>query len=370
MTLEKNTSPHQGDLEAWLAEFEFCSNPEVLQLRLNTVETFASSVSASEIEELVLMAFQTKEKPSSQFVERFRSGFRADDANFPSYGNDREMEVLAGMTLFSIMNHSSINMSARCALSISTASLDGARSHGLPHDLPGHAKVFLIQISEANRSRPNLNKASKPTVEPLIQAIEAIPDAAVDAVAIKAALTMTVKATKSVSTQINTMFSAAGKFMQQQDEELQILWWLLGSRAEGFDCNFEDIPENSKALVFATELADHTTLLPGPVSIKALLSRAGLREDNQVVVPTVLGAIQMDWLQKLVSGQTLSPILHPLHFAIERQLENGEGSEWVKSWINRVGIKEDVSFTPLNLAVQIYRERLLLKAASGKISCQ
>lgn len=370
MTVEKHTSPNQGELAKWLAELDFGGNSELPPLRLKAVETFATSVSASDIEELVRMAFSTKELPTTQFVERFRLAFSTDDANFPTYGNDREMVVLAGMTLFSIMSRAPSFMSARCALSVSTASVDGTRSHSLLHDLPGYAEACLVRISEANRSRPDLNKLGKPAVDPnaaAIQAIEAIPEP-VNAVTIKAALTASVKATQSVSTQISTMFSAAGKFMQQQDEELQILWWLLGSRAEGFDSNFEDIPAGSKSLVFATELADHTTLLPGPLSIKSLLSHAGLGDGKKVVVPTVLGAIQVDWLKKLVAGQTISPILHPLHFAIERQLENGEGREWVKSWANRVGLAENVSFTPLNLAVLIYRERLLLKADGGKIS--
>ena len=370
MTVEKNTSPNQGELATWLAEFDFGGNSELRPLRLKAVETFATSANASDIEELVRMAFNTKEQPTNQFAEQFRLAFRADDAQFPAYGNDREMEVLAGMTLFSIMSRSPSIMSARCALSISAASVDGTRSHSLPHDLPGHAEVFLSRISDANSRRPDLIKLTKSAVDQnaaAIQAIEAIPDAAVNAVAIKAALTATVKATQSVSTQISSMISAAGKFMHQQDEELQILWWLLGEHAEEFDCNFDDIPAESKPLVFATELAEHTTILPGPMSIKAILSRAGLREGKKVVVPTVLGAIQVDWLRKLVSGQTLSPILHPIHFAIERQLENGVGKEWVKSWSNRTGLAEDVSFTPLNLAGLIYRERLLLKAASGQI---
>lgn len=370
MTVEKNTTPNQGELAAWLAEFDFGGNSETRALRLRAVEAFATSVGASDIEELVRMAFSTKEQPSTQFVERFRLAFRADDANFPTYGNDREMVVLAGMTIFSIMSRAPSFMSARCALSVFTASVDGARSHSLPHDLPRHAEACLIRISEANRSRPDLSKFANPAVDPnaaAAQAIEAITDATVNAVTIKAALTATLNVTQSASKQIETMFYAAGMFIQQQDEELQILWWLLGARAEGFDCNFEDIPADSKSLVLATELADHTTLLPGPLSIKSLLSHAGLRDGKKVVLSTVLAAAQVDWLRKLVAGQTISPILHPIHFAIERQLENGEGKEWVKSWANRAGIAEGVSFTPLDLAVLIYRERLLLKAASGKL---
>jgi ferritin len=361
MTLELEALPKQEELATWLAEFDFGGKSELPSLRVEAVGTFASSISVSDIEELVRMAFRTREKPASEFIERFRLGLRTNNTEFPAYGNDREMEVLAGMTLYSVMASSKDDMSAICALSISSASIDGVRSHSMPFDLTGYAEYFLTQISELNSQRPNLIRlGDKHTAA--IQAIEAIPDPAPSSATIKAAMTAIVKAAQSGTTQINNMFSAAGKFMKQQDEELQILWWLLGDRAVKFNCDFSDIPEVAKPLVLAAELADHIEILPGPISTESLLSRAGLNDGKKVEVSTVLDSIQEDWLNKLVSNVTISPILQPIHFAIKRQLENGKGKEWVKSWANLVGLAEDLSFSPLSLAKQVYRERLILKA--------
>lgn len=364
MTVELEALPKREELATWLAEFDFGDKSELPPLRVDAVEAFALSISVSDIEELVRMAFHTREKFSSEFLEKFRSGLRANDTEFPAYGNDRELEVLAGMTLYSVMSSSKIDMPAICALSISSASVGGARSHGLPFDLTGYAEIFLSQISELNSQRPNLTKLGDPYAA-AIQAIDAIPDPSPNSAPIKAALTATVKAAQSSTRQINKMFSAAGTFMKQQDEELQILWWLLGGRAVEFNCDFSDIPEVAKPLVLAVELAGHIEILPGPISTESLLSRAGLNDGKKVVVSTVLSSIQEDWLNKLATDVVISPVLQPIHFAIKRQLENGKGKEWVKGWANLVGLAEDLSVTPLNLAKLIYRERLLLRANSA-----
>jgi len=361
MTVEIEAVPNQDEMAKWLAEFDFGGNTELPSLRVEAVEALASSLSVSNIEELVCMAFRTKDKPSSEFMELFRSGLRTNDTEFPAYGNDREMEVLAGMTLYSVMVSSKVDMPAICALSIASASVGGARSHSMPFDLTGYAEASLRQISELNSRRPNLTRLADQHAAAIL-AIEAIPDPAPSSALIKAALTATVKAAQSGSTQINKMFSAAGKFMKQQDEELQILWWLLGSRAVEFNCDFSEIPEVSKPLVLAAELAGHIEILPGPISTESLLSRAGSNDGAKIAVSTVLGSTQEDWLNKMVSDVTISPVLQPIHFAIKRQLENGKGMEWVKGWANLVGLAEDLSVSPLNLAKQVYREKLLLKA--------
>lgn len=369
---ERDASAVGSDLVKWLAEFKFGGNDESPQLRMEAIDKFVVKIEASDIEHLVRLAFQTKDQPSETFVDNLRTAFQTNDPSFPSYGNDREMVVLAGMILFETMHRSAAELSAQCALSIATASVEGVRSHQLPADLPGYAEARLNQMSDENSRRPDLSTLSKSLAAPKInttQAIESIP-AAWDQNAVKAALTEATKAVgltiSGLARQITNGFSAADRFMRQQDEELQMLWWLLGGRAFDFDCNFENIPIEAKPLVFAAELAGHTVILPGPMSIKALLSRAGLPDSNKIALCSILASIQEEWLKKMV-GKALSPVLHPIHFAIERQLENGKGEEWVKGWANRVDIPEDLSFTPLSLAVQVYREKLLLNAVSGKM---
>ena len=74
---------------------------------------------------------------------------------------------------------------------------------------------------------------------------------------------------------------ALDSFIRVQDEELQMLWWLIGQRSEDLDRSFDAVPVDAQALVFAKELAAHTTGLPGPASIKGLLSRAGLKDRSK-----------------------------------------------------------------------------------------
>jgi hypothetical protein len=62
-----------------------------------------------------------------------------------------------------------------------------------------------------------------------------------------------------------------------QDEELNVLWWLHGGHSELAKVPFGELPVAQRPLVLAAELSDLSTILPGPPSLAALLSRAGRR---------------------------------------------------------------------------------------------
>src|SRR5207237_25124 len=42
--------------------------------------------------------------------------------------------------------------------------------------------------------------------------------------------------------------------LKAQDEELEMLWWLIGSRSTSLDCAFSDISPTAAPFILATEL--------------------------------------------------------------------------------------------------------------------
>ena len=149
-------------------------------------------------------------------------------------------------------------------------------------------------------------------------------------------------------------------FVRVQDEELQMLWWLTGQRSEDLDCAFGAVAADAQSLVFAKELADHTEFLPGPASVKGLLSRAGLKERKKIAISTAINAADSAWVRKFVPEGEPSPVSTPIHFGIKRQLETGQGEAWIAGWAAAVGVKATLAVSPLGLGVLFYRERLLL----------
>src|SRR5690606_38486838 len=99
---------------------------------------------------------------------------------------------------------------------------------------------------------------------------------------------------------------------------------------------------------------------PGPPSVKAILSRAGLKEQKNVAVSDAVNAPRSAWLQELVEHVDPSPLSMPLHFAIRRQLETGAGQAWIPGWAASTGIDAAHALSVLALGELFYRERLLL----------
>ena len=69
-----------------------------------------------------------------------------------------------------------------------------------------------------------------------------------------------------------------------------MLWWLTGRRSFDLDCSFDTVPVEARPLVFAKELSDSTEFLPGPASVKGLLSHAGLKDRKKVALSHVINA--------------------------------------------------------------------------------
>jgi hypothetical protein len=149
-------------------------------------------------------------------------------------------------------------------------------------------------------------------------------------------------------------------FIRIQDEELQMLWWLVGERSDIYDCPFDAVEADAQPLVFAAELARSTEFLPGPPSVKGILSRAGLNDGRKLTVTAAVNASKPEWLKRLMSDVDPSPLSTPLHAAIKRQLETGAGEAWVPGWAASTEIDAAHTLPSLILGELFYRERLLL----------
>jgi hypothetical protein len=295
-------------------------------------------------------------------VARIRAPFKAADPAFEMHSNARELEVLSGGALVVLLG-SEAPLAAAAALAVMTTSLEGARSYELPMNLVSIAESASVVISEANRKRPDLGSilgSDAPKVD-FTKAIAKLKEA-FDVNNASSALTLAAESTRGalvdMQKRLANAMSAANRFMTTQDEELQMLWWLVGGRSWDFDTPFVDLG-NMRCLVLAKELAGLTKRLPGPRSVKGLLSRAGLDARVQVTIPSAVNACDLPWLTALVTGMSPSPITQPIHFAIARKVETKDDSSWIAGWAATVGIDATSALPNLNLSTQFFRERLL-----------
>jgi hypothetical protein len=143
-----------------------------------------------------------------------------------------------------------------------------------------------------------------------------------------------------------------------QDEELQMLWWLLGERSIDRNCAFSSLSAVERPLVLAKELAGLTGYLPGPFAIKSILSRAGLRDSDELTIVECVNAGDQEWLKWLVDDQQPSPVTRPIHAAVSRKLETGDNESWISGWAAAAEIDSAQKVSALQLGLLFYRECL------------
>ena len=272
---------------------------------------------------------------------------------------------LAGSCLLALM-HDTSSLAAVTALAVTTASFSSARKARLPVDVCACADQTIERLGQSRRERTPLVEATPydPPADTLPDAMQTYLDSRDDD-ALAGAL-------GSVTDQLRHVAASAVAHCEDrirlvnhrllmQDEELQMLWWLVGQHSWDLARAFARVPATFRALVFAKELADHTEFLPGPPSIGALLSRAGLANTKRMRVSTAIEAAPRQWLGRLLLDVDPSPVSTPLHFGIKRKLEADEEEVWIPLWTGMTDIPRTCSLTPLGLATLFYRERLLMR---------
>lgn len=336
---------------------------DLLERRWKGLSELIEIAGVAEIEAMVRICFRSRHRPQPPVLDRIRGAFGKFDDAFDGIGDERELEVLCAAALLRLCR-SEQGDGASAALRITTAA-SGGRPSNIGIDIVGAAEAALDSLAKSARKRPslaaapnsqapkfNLDKAKaklreQNSWENVAAAFDLVEES------VRNGLVATVR-------QSATLLSKFDKFITIQDEELQFLWWLVGERSWDLGCDFDSVLVGMRPLVFAKELADLTEILPGPTSVKAIFSRAGLKSRSGLTIPAAVNACRSDWLDKLIKTSSPSPVTLPVHFAIVRKLEAGDDESWISNWSAVTGIGAGHVSSPLAVANLFYRERLLV----------
>ncbi len=363
MIAEDTLAPVKSAFTGWYAQFQLSDDAGQRQARLQGVTELAKDANSEMVEALVRLAFGTKRTASPQLIAKIREAFSNADANFRHSGNNLELQVLAAACLVQIMEVGP--SSSRAALAITTAACGGARTVELPMDLVARAEITVHLRAEINRKRPGLSmkfsKLQNLDFSTVQETVQSRPDWDSVIAAFGEMQTVLEKTFAELATQEEVMFEKVDSHLKIKDEELDMLWWLTGQRSTDLCCSFDAIQADAQPIVMGKEMADLTTLQPGPVSLKGLLSRAGLKERKKIALTTSTKAVSAEWSKSFLNDGEYSPVTMPLHFALQRRLENDAGDEWISNWSSVTGIDANFAMSSLELGIVFYRERILAR---------
>lgn len=349
----------------WYAEVSVGDDSSRREARWQGIEAMVSKLNFGDLETLFQLSFGGRAKPKSEQVAKLYEPFSESDPAFDIADNEREMKILAGAALATLMDDLDSSLGDEAALGATTATMFGERSADLPQDLAALGERAIRRRAEANRTRPKIDSARervqiKVNVAQVSQELSESFDENAVAEAIAKLGTTVQSGFSTIAKRHASAMQSLEHFLEIQDEEMEMLWWLVGEYSPSYSCPFVKVPSEAQPLIFSMELADMTNLLPGPVSIAALLSRTGLSTVETIKVEQVVNAVKGDWLEERVSTKLSSPLMTPIHDAIKRRLETGEGEAWIAGWAAVTELPRDLDLAQLNIATQFYHETLYM----------
>jgi hypothetical protein len=318
----------------------------------------------------------------------FVGSFRAADPVFPLRGNDAELVVLAGATLYELLQRPGAAADV-AAYALVCADAAGKGVRGPIPDVLERARGYLRDVAVAARSEGDQDKIAKVraganpvkdlkalTVAPLPADWAATDTQMRETRARINELLTAIKAMHSgLATAINKVAELAAQAATQPNsaaiqalrEEADVLWWLFGERSRDLDEAFDQLPDDSIALVAAKELADLTRVVPGPPMARALLSRtlriAGRPADEETSIQAVVDGSPRAWRERWIgAGSAAIDDLTPVRAAVRRSLEVDDGVDWSAAYDRGSLFPADRPFVRLDLAEQVFHEEMLRRA--------
>lgn len=356
-----------AEFARWYSE-SFMDEGAKRDIRWKGIVDVANKAGHLTAEVLTRLAFKTPVPPSGRKSEdlgesysKLIAAISGGELGFDPVQSARELQVLAAAALVRL-----VATLPDAALIVTTASFAGNRKPDLPMDLVGAAEKGLVSLSGRKHARTKIEelKLAPPKVDFVV-----LPEAmqSMDPTQWKAQLDKLHDATTASIERVvagqNRVVEALHKQIALDEEELQMLWWLLGGFSRQSDMAFADIDPKVRPLALAHELGEMTAVSPGPASVRAMLARAGVGTE-ELKIGDVVNAVDIEWAKSVSEPSLVSPATTPIHFALEQRAELGSEDAWQASWSGLTGFSTDVSLPALKLAELFYREHLFLNVSA------
>lgn len=353
----------KNEFTRWLSSMSFQEDASFTDQRWDAINSLLVAVNVGRLALLARLAFHLKQPMGSPEVAELRNVFAG---HTPPPG-DEELSLLSASALAIAMDSDTDAISALAATIVACIACTGLRKLKQPMDLVGMSDNVLRSLADTSRRRPSIAHAKlvTPTVDmPDLSAMtSSFQPASVESV-LQSVVAATNKTLGAMARRQREFEVAVQKFVNVQDEELDILWWLEGGHSFDLGADFLDTLPQYRPLGIAHELASLTKVLPGPPAIQSLLSRTGIPHAEPQSIPDAVQCMPIDWLSKTVESLEvgrLSAHLTPILFAVHRRQEVDGIDKWIDVWCAATGLSREVKLEPLQLAVAAYREFSLVR---------
>ncbi|WP_034341893.1 GTPase-associated system all-helical protein GASH [Deinococcus misasensis] len=348
-------------LTTWLQKTEITLSKEIVSYRSDSISDVLKNLTKNKIIDLIKLAFGFPSNEVS-FSPKLREIFQSHDITFIMEGNDKELHILAGATLATLLDEKKTSMASFAAAAILSASFRRKRNGPVIEQLTDYAEQY---ISERSRE---------------VREIGEIPK--IDAYSISKELTALQKATSvSDASTLGNLVSAINKINNVSQhlpkildlhkvfkEESNIMWWIINRRIYSIDKEFHNLTKQEAVLYLPFELVEMVDIYPSSPAAYYILQQILLSifpggNEQNTSISAVIAFIDKQWKEELLGDIKQSDLLDVCPGLYSITKAGDTGSEWVKAVIEKIRITPDIEMPITELSYQFYLEFLLLRMA-------
>lgn len=346
------------------------TNAELIERRGAGVAAASAALEKSEIAPLLRRAFGIgKASETSAFLEKIGEA----DPTFDVRAEDVETALLAAAVLDHVIEQEH-KFCREVTLGVVTASTCGIRRPSNHDTLFSDAERMLARFQSSHSAAPAYQQYSKPS-SAFTAAVESIPVSNGNQYFTHPASHNIVTAFNEIGEYAETNALAAARndtvvleYVRRLEKELQLYWWVTSGWSVDAAQPFAKLGVLEAALRCGMELADKTFnqigLFAAPAMLDMILER-GRKSDTfaptpfQVIATT--GALA--WRRESFDEGSgpLSDLL-PISMCLHMAAESDDADDWHGRFQRLTGIEVGAVLDPVSVGVQLYRERLLVKA--------
>lgn len=346
----------------WYREIQFPVVGNKLQLRWDAIEEIAKPIAGVDDSSLDLVKIYLGLDPNNPSRrDELASTIMKHDPEFINRRNSREIRLISGVVIAHIIDSNIDHLSTTLSLAISCGSFQGIKKVPFKDGL-NIARRHLRKESQKLRDWTSIDNTSRPDL--------AIPKELSDAIdqndftVYGGILLKTLNLLAKRLTEISSELQSTKRRVILQQEEIDILWWMINKRSKNLQKPFNELGVYLASILIPNELAEATQVSPGPYSAKAfldsMLDTFPSEEMRKITLRKIVNEISREWNNARLES-TYKDALLPLSFAISSALEQDDG-DWIGEFEEATNMKANRQFALSLISYQFYQERLLQRA--------
>ncbi len=347
---------------------------EDLEKRWQGLESFAKKIKVQNALELVRL-YYARPSQDSNFVDKYSASFQAVDPTFPMRENGLELRVLAAATIAHIVEKTRTNVTDAVALAMLCGYCQGLRQNVLNGEIIAYARTYLAEEAVRMRESDGNFTVPEPDVD-LEELLDTLTTAATGnnltnlKEPIRPPFEQLAGAISKLAASVNKMGEKLTQEIRSRREESNILWWAFGEYSRDLDMRMVELQLPFATLVVGKELADLVNVVPGPIAAPAFLDKM-LRFVDPVLskstsIRDAVNAAPREWRGRLIEEAAARGVedICSVHLAVQKSLEFEKSTEWIAPFDRVSDLKSKGAIAALDLATQVYHERMLMRAVN------